>query len=762
MVEHAVMLDKLEGRHGAQHSSGHVPTTDRVDLERLLAAVRRQWLCVAAFVLAFVMLAIAYIANATPIYTATARLLMDMNNVQLGNSFSEQTFTPSSDAAVTSQIQILKSQRLAERVVEQMDLLRNDEFMTPIRGVAGRAVASVRSLLGLAAQTNGPINQSQADKADILQFATGKLMSNFDAARVTVTFVLEISYTDPNPKLARDILDAYAKAYVSDQLEAKYAAQRDAGTWLQTRIDELRDRALKADLAVQDFRAAHNLMAVSATGQLLSEQQMSGASTQLSEAEDALARSDARYKEIAALITKGDVGAVVPEALQSSVINGLRNKYFDASKARTELVGKVGPGHEQVIRLTKSMSDYQKLIFEELSRIAGSYQNEADVARSKVDLLKARLRTASGATSADNTTLVQLRELERESESYKTLYQTFLERRQQTIQQQSFPVPDSRVIDAASALPVPTSPRSGIIILLAIVLGGSIGAGVGLGREYRDRAFRTGDQIRDALGENFLGYIPVLHNRATPMREGRAGEIHKAASVLNFAVESPFSAAAEALRNAKVTVDMKISAPGPRVIGIVSVLPGEGKTTIAANLAELLAAGGGALLIDCDFRNPSLTKSMAPHREFGIQDCIDGTKTLSDVMFTNSATGLRMVPASIGKRGVMENLGNGASLKSVFQQASAFKYIVLDLPPLAATSDARILSSYVDAFVLVVEWGETARQAVTTTLANEPLIAERCAGVILNKVNLGRLGRYQSFGSTDYYRERIAAYYDHV
>ena len=325
------------------------------------------------------------------------------------------------------------------------------------------------------------------------------------------------------------------------------------------------------------------------------------------------AKAEARYEQIQELLKSGRAGASVPDSLANPVITELREKFLTASKTEAQLESKLGSGHLQVINLRREMEEYQRLITEELQRIADSYRSDAEVARQKEQSLSLSMSGLVGANAGTNETMVQLRELERESETYKNLYQTFMQRYQEAIQQQSFPVSEARVITAATPPANASYPKRSLILALSLVMGGMAGAGFGALREHRDRVFRTAANVRDELGLEFLGMLQDVDAPATA--KSAKGEvqdpkqIHVANALQRYSIDHPLSSFAETLRSAKVAVDLALGDRRPKVVGIISALPNEGKSTVAKNFASLLAhLGARAALIDGDLRNPGLSR----------------------------------------------------------------------------------------------------------------------------------------------------------
>ena len=370
-----------------------------------------------------------------------------------------------------------------------------------------------------------------------------------------------------------------------------------------------------------------------------------------------------------------------------------------------------------------------------------------------------------GVSANANDEQVQLRELERESETYKNLYQTFLQRYQESIQQQSFPVTDARIITNPATAEVPSSPKKPLVLAVACLAGMLLGAGVAGLREFRDRFYRTGDQVSETLGLEFLGSVPLANARplATPNALDLPPQsVVKANSISSYVLEHPLSAFAETLRSAKMAIDVSTPAGGKgKVVGIVSALPGEGKSSISVNLGELLAQGSRVLLIDADLRNPGATRQLGRHAERGILEALQAGAPLSELLLFDPETGMAFLPAVVRRRipHSSELLTSGAMARLLTLAVSEFDYVILDLPPIVPIVDSRAVATLVDSYLLVVEWGKTARGLVKRTMQHNPTIAKRCAGVILNKVDAEKMKLYRQFGSSEFYHSRYASYY---
>lgn len=735
-----------------------------VDFDALFAIVRRQWKVVGISVGVALVLCVGYLMTAVPEYTATARLLIDRNNSQVLDDLSALGGIMNDESTVLSQLEVLRSEAVGVAVVDKLDLTNNTIFNAQGRSLFTTLKGLVRSATNISQWFSGPAQPDPEADSRRRRAASDALMSRVTVARVGKTFVFEVNYTSPSPRFASEVANAIADAYLVDKLNSKYEATRRASDWLIDRIAELRQKALETDLAVQKFRATHGLVQIGEGG-LVSDQQLSQLNTALIGAQSDVAKAQARLQRIQQIVATDDADAAVNDILDSSVANELRKKYLEASKLEAEITRMVGPNHVRATRLRDEMREYKRLMFDELNRLAQSYKSDLDVATAREKSLVESVEKATGVSTNANETQVQLRELQREAETYRNLYQTFLQRYQEAVQQQSFPVTDARVISKAVAPGSPSKPNRILVLAIFTFFGAAVGSGIGVYREYRDRFFRTGDQIRDVLNQEFLGNAHALDNTllaASAPGGATQGSISKTSSVSDYVVSHPLSSFAETLRGARLAIDLGVPGKAARTIGVVSTLPGEGKSTIAINLAELLAGQGArTILIDADIRSPGATRSLGHRATEGLLEVLLAGKDYRDVILHNKATGLAFLPTVVRQRvsHSSELLMSAQMQRLLTELTAAYDYVIVDLPPIGPVVDARAMSSRLDGFIFVVEWGRTARRVVQNTLATEPLIRQKTLGVILNKVDPEKLKLYRAYGSGDYYYSRYSQYY---
>ncbi|RWP17819.1 MAG: polysaccharide biosynthesis tyrosine autokinase [Mesorhizobium sp.] len=766
-------------------SSDPVSADDFIDVERLLGMAARQAKVVAACAAIGLFLGVLYLQTTPPTYMATSRVLIDEGLNKVVDEVSAASVSMQTDSAILSQIEILHSARLAAVVVDKQKLDQNDAFMDPPTSAVSKAAGFVRGVVryfrpnpavGTADITQlDPATRDAMIASSRRDYAILKLQDEVQAERIGRSYVISIAYQATDPALATAVTKAYADAYLADQLDASFDATERAAVWLQGRLTELRESSQAAALAVEKFRAEHGLAVDD--GQLISDKQLSDLNGQLIEAQADTARASARYQQYKSIVESGSDNAFRDAAISAdqpsnSIISTLKTRYLTVAKRQQDIEANFGAEHPQAVALAKERADISAQIFGELKQLTESYRNEYEVALARETALRANVALAAGKSSIDNQSQVKLRELEQKATALSTLYQTFLGRYEEASQQQSFPVGKIRVISDATLPKSAATPRTSIVLGLSLVLGVMLGAGVGGLNEFRERFFRTGEDVRDRVGLKFLGYLPIIGSKVAKddKRDDGQADIKTAQSPsaaerrarMRVSIDAPASMFSETLRSAKIAFDVVMEGQGSRVIGVISVLPGEGKSTVAANLAGLLAANGSkTLLVDGDLRNPGLSRSLGMEAEQGLMEAVVSGQTWQSVGKIDRQTKLAIVPAvPRGHFSHTSELLSSAGMRRFIDNAKeTFQYIIVDLPPLGPVVDAKAFAPLADGFVLVTEWGRTPRAMVQSILSSESYIANKIVGVVLNKVDLKKLAKYGSIGGSEKFFDRYSSYY---
>jgi succinoglycan biosynthesis transport protein ExoP len=748
-----------------------------IDIDRLIAILMRRVGSIALCVGVTVTLAVIYLLFSTSQYTSMTQILLDDSMTKYAQDATPVANSQQVDMQIASAVEILKSNELALRVVDAENLQDNATILDPPASPVGLIKSGVKLLASAVLPGRPPVSENDA-RAGRRQKAAALIQEAVAVSRVNRSAVLAVSFRSTDKLLAARITKAYATAYLSDQLNANFDATESASVWLQQRLTDLRERSQQAALEAANFKAKNGL--TSANGELMSEQQLADLTKQLIVAQSDAASTSARYNQFKSIIDLGPEAAVNNAAISSgqtnnSVIQDMRTRYINVSKREQEVTTNFGADHPQAVALRSEKEDLTRQIFQELQQMTSNARNEYQVAQSREASLRQNIDHLTGKNSEADKSIVQLNDLEQRAAALKTLYESYLGKYEEASQQQSFPIAKARVISEAGIPVSPSSPKRTMTLGLAIVLGLMAGGGLVVFQEFRERFFRVEGDVRTILGLKFLGYLPLVGKPPRERRIFRNPNQLPAASgdytddegatferIMRVVLEAPRSVFAETLRNAKLASDVMFQGRTDRVIGVVSAMPGEGKSTTAANFAALLASSGKrTLLIDADLRNPGLTRMLKSPPKHGLVEAVLGEIPWAGAVKVDPATKLAILPV-LNNDNLMhtsELLASQGMFNLMEAARKMFDYIVVDLAPLGPVIDAKAFAPQVDGFLFVTEWGSTPTNLVRDVLNAEPQIKSKILGVILNKTDMAELGKFTNFGGTERYRHKYTSYY---
>jgi len=716
--------------------------------------LRRQYQVI-AFATALALAAgIIYLRVTPPIFNASATVLIDRQK----SSFQQGLLTeaPVDSSAVESQLEVLRSKAIAAGVIKSLQLASDPEFVGTA-GWFGRLLVLTKS------DSGPPDSQSSSDPTDAIIDAFERRLT---VGRVGISWVLEIGFSSNKPERAAQIANAIANAYVVDQLEAKYQANRTASEWLQGRLQELGEQSSAAQRAVEAFKEQNNI--ITADGKPVDEQKVVDLNSRLVAARTQTSDSLARLNRLQAIISAGSndatLDAAVSEIANTPIITALRQQYLELSRREAEWAGRFGRDHLAVVSLRTRMQEVRTSMLDELRRFAETSRNDYEVLKQRQEETEKQLAQAVGQSQTTGQAQVILRGLESKATGYRNLYDSFLQHYMGSAQQETFPIAEARILSPASTPLSKSKPKS--MLVLALSLFGGVGLGVGLGmlRELTDRVFRTGEQLESQLQTPCLALVPFL--KAGQAKQLPRGSIDKngstrESSVFRTVIDAPLSSFTEAIRAIKLAVDLHTGSRSGKVIGFTSALPNEGKSTISASLAALITqVGGRVILVDCDLRNPSLSRMISPDASVGIVDVISGRISKEEAIWRDVETKISFFPA-VKKTPIFhtsEVLASEAMRKLFDELRVEYDYVIVDLPPLVPIIDVRATTHLVDSYMLVVEWGRTNTDVVEQALRTSPRIYEALIGVVLNKTDLSSMKRYDSPHGALYGNAQFARY----
>jgi polysaccharide biosynthesis transport protein len=789
MLQRTELAQDLSYDHGDERRRTDPPYDNgrerrRIDLVDVYAFIKSNRQIIAGWTIACLTIALMYSFTATPLYTATTELALDSRRIELFKN-NDQVVGDSSwgSQQVESEVEIVRSKRIALAVVKDLNLTSDLDFVDTRGGPFMRLVSAIFGF------SDDAPNLPDAERQRI---AVDALLGNLNVRRMYLTYVLEISYRSPDRLKAVQIANAIADAYINDQLNVKYEAARRASVWLQGRIAELRNQSNTAARAVEEYKEKNNIVEAGGGHGLLSDLQLQELNSQMISATAATAEAKARLERIDQVLKSpapGEALGTVTDTLHNDVITRLRQRYLDDREHVAMWIPLYGANHLAVIRLKNDMTELQNSIVDELQRIAQGYKSDYEIAKAREDSLRASLTKQVQESGASGQAQVDLKELQASSQTYHTIFENFLQKYTEAVQQQSFPISDARVISAATPPYHKSYPRTSLVALLGLLVG--VGAGLGHSLVLRnfDRTVRRPRDLEERLHLECLGLVPLIASgkQQNQMGEGlkllgkymgqgmkffgtseqpaqvpaKANPLEVSPDLTYKVLDDPFSHFSEGLRSVKTALDIMALTRPVQCIGMISALPGEGKSTVAINLANVLAGGGrSTLLIDADLRNPELSRRLSPDAKSGLLEVMANMMPLSQATRVVSDEGLCFLPAVMRQR--IANSGDllgSERMQAVLSAARPkFDQLLVDLPPLGPVSDARAISPLIDAFILVVNWGQTRFDVIEEALAHFGIASDKIVGIVLNKVNFHELRNMDAFSQGYYYNKHYARY----
>jgi polysaccharide biosynthesis transport protein len=717
-----------------------------LDLRHVLNVLKRRRAVILGCSLLMTVLAAIVVFQLTPRYTAETQVMLDTRKKQVVDMQAVMSGLQSDAAVVRSEVEVLQSPTLAAKVVRKLDLTSNKLFnprlAPPSFWDRFNPVSAISNWVGPQSTAAPPsVEQQKQTEVDV---SVAALLSNLTIFNDGRSYIIKIRVESPDPVLAASIANTYAELYLLEQLEAKFAATRRASEWLNDHLGDLQQKVQASDQAVQLFKQQHQLTQAT-KGITVASQQLSEVNSQLIIATADRAQKEANLRQVQDMVRSPGGADAATQVLASPVIQKLKEQQSQLRRQEAEMATRYRPAHPAMINIRAEISDVNKKIAEEVGNVVRGMSNEVNVARTREATLREQLQLLQKSTAQQDSAEVELRELDRQAEANRVLYETFLNRFKQTSAQQDIQEPDARLISLAQEPRVASFPKKLPFIGLAVILSVIVGFIAAFTMEHLDNGFRSAEQIEKLAGVPFLGMVPATPTGQRPP---------------DIVVHQPVSSYAEAIRSVRTALRFSnVDAP-PKIVLVTSSVPEEGKSVFSTSLARSVARSGGrALIIDCDLRHPTLSSLLGepkgPDLVAMFRDGIDVSKLIQ----VDEASNLHYIPTRGGTANPQDVLGSQQMKNFLESMRSRYDLIVLDAPPVLAVTDALVLSHLVDAALFLIRWERTPRQIALGAIKLLQTQGRHLAGVVLTRVNVRKHATY-GYGDYGYYYGRYGGYYN--
>jgi len=719
----------------------------QIDLRRLMVTFRRRLRLFGAVALAVLFATVLLTLQATPKYTATANVMLDTRKEKVTNVEEVLSGLPADSSTVDTEVEVLKSRQLGERVVKALKLDEDPEFNPAVRKPSGlQAVAGgVAALFGAAAPDSVKLSPIEQQKR--AEKVVDNVLKGLSVKRAGLTYVINVAFESEQPAKAALIANKFADLYLLEQLEAKFDATQQATTWLNSRLGEMRDQVLADEAAVQQYKIANNLL--SASGTNLTEAEISNYNQSLAQARAQVAEDEARLNTAKQQMARGSTGEDVGEALDSPVIQQLRAQRATVSGQVADLQGRYGDRHPEMLKAKRQLSDIDNQIRAEIGRIVSNLQAKAQVSRERAAAIGGSLGGAKGTLASNNRAMVRLNELERKAEASRTLYESYLNRYKETSSQQGIEQSDARVVSKAKIPTKQSSPKIVLNLALGVLL--ALGAGVGsiAVAEMLDAGLATAEDVERRLETSYLGAVPLLSSVAEDSD----------LSPIDHVVAKPLSSFSEAFRNLRASILYSRLGEPVRIIAVTSSLPGEGKTTTSLCLGRTAALQGQrVLVVDCDLRRRTVNRLLKAEPKVGLLEVLSGEATLQQAIAVDEATGAHILPLAKSAFTPKDVFGTSAMDRLLDDLRGRYDLVVLDTAPVLPVADTRVLAPKADTVIFLARWRKTPQHAIEAAFRLFAGTGAHLGGVALTQVDMKQQTKY-GYGDPGYYYAEYKKYY---
>jgi len=717
-------------------------------VDYLRVVYKRRWVAMPVLLLVFLVGAVnSY--RTTPIYEARTQLLIEKDTPKVGTlntMFQEQDGWYNDDFYQT-QYKILQSRSLARLAVEVINLPKHPSLQAAtapqsgpisITGLLYGAVDLVHRTI--APPPPPPPATDQAAPRDPLGPYVGVVLGSLTVVPVRNSRIVELRVTSSEPKLAADIANGVAKAYIQQNLETRFSASKDATDWLGERLAEQRKTVEESEAALQRYKEAHDAVAVE-DRQNIVVQRLADLNGAVTKAKTTRIEKEALYNQLKSLQGTPAVDTF-PAVLGNDYIQKLKSELGDLQRQQAQLAEKYGDRHPEMVRIKNAVEVTQAKFDNEVNKVVESIHSEYLSALAQERSLVGALETQKTEALGLNRKGIEYSVLQREAESNRQVYEALLQRTKETGISSELKTSNIRVVDPAEVPTYPVLPRRSHDLMMALLAGSVLALGLVFLFEYLDNRIKSPQELRAHLNVPFLGMIPKIDNDGP--------------TLLNDAVPPAFG---EAIRAVRTNVLFSSVEEGVRTVVVTSAGPGEGKSLFSSNLSVSLAQAGQRVLhIDADMRRPRVHEIFDLTQEPGLSNLLVGDCKPSEAVRKTTIQNLCVMPAGMIPPNPAELLGSNRCSEYLATLGGHFDWVVIDSPPVLAVADASVLANSASGVIFVVGADQTSRHTAKVAIEQLNAVQAHLIGAVLNRADVERNPYYYS----TYYRKEYSRYYAKV
>jgi capsular exopolysaccharide synthesis family protein len=685
------------------------------------------------------LLALLVVAGQQPVYKASSMVMLEPAKTR-GTSAEELAGYYSYYSMmqfVPTQIEIMESRTVAEKTAPKLDW--NDYPLLDAKNQAGWTF-DWKQWLPEAWRIPEEAQKDEAAK----EVTAGMITGGLAVKQTPESQLVEVSFESTDPRFAADAVNTLVKTYVESDLEARLEETRESTGWLTERLADLRAKLKQSEAELQAFREEQQLLNVQGGVQTLSANQLDMVSTRLLEARQARVAAENLNEQASQLSGRSlEELSTIPSVLQHPLVASLAEKVTSAEVEYSELSKTYGRKHPKMVAVRTELGAARTNMYRQIEQVIAGIEKDYEIALRNENELRSQYEDIKKEMQGINRVEYELGVLEREVETNRQLFETFLAKFKQADTTESFQRPVARVVDAAMVPTAPFKPNKPRMVILSFVLALMGGVALAILLEKMDRTFASNEDVEDRLSLPVLGALPVLKIKARDRESSK-----------NQFLREPKSVFAEEIRTIRTGVVLSSLDREHNVVVVTSSVMEEGKSTVAMNLALSLAGmEKKTLLIDGDMRRPSLSGVLELDRDApGLSNLVAGTHPFEDCVYKVPETALHLMPAGLVPPNPLELLSSKRFGAMIDELRERYDRVVIDSAPVQSVSDALVLSKIATQIIYVVKANETPYTVAQEGVKRLRQIDAPLIGVVLNQVSAKKGGYY--YGRYGYYQQK--------
>jgi capsular exopolysaccharide synthesis family protein len=741
--------------------SNYQDADDTIDLRQYLLVLRKyRWFII--LTTAVLTGITAYIVSGmTPIYRATSTLLIETQQTMPMNLDDLIGIDTTKSEYYQTQFEVLKSRKLAKRVLEEMGLYEHREWYrqsdkmlidqsadgqvvsTPTQSQAVTDQTSSETSLGV---TTAPVSSTTDDlfstqqeelEAEPIerQLAVNRFMKRVSVTPIKNTKLVRISFESDDPVLAARIANKIADTYILSYMDSRMEMSEKATSWLASRLTDLKIKLEDSQNALLNYKEAEGLVDYGGAVSALTEQEIGIVTGKLLDAEARMAEVKILYDEVTRTKERGTSALLgLPVIDSNEMVRRFKIGLQEAQFNLDELQNRYGDKHPKVIDATSRRNTARSNLNSQILNITDSIEKDYQLAQQSVESLQNNLNEGKKEAIVVGRSRIELMHLEREVELNQKLYDTFYTRIREVDEAENMSTTNAQIAEYAEAPISAVKPKKSLIVLLSLLASLAAAIAIAITRETMNDTVKSAEDVEKILKTKMLGIVPLVAKKILKK--------HGKNALVPGTITEDRGAFAESIRTVRTSVCLNELAEPHKVIMVTSALPGEGKSTLASHLAHSLSQVERVLLIECDMRRPSLHRAFDFENTLGLAQLLTGEAQFIDCIKLGAIDDLDVIPAGSIPDQPLELLGSKRFKHLINQMKKRYDRIVIDSAPVQAVSDALILGQMADTVLYAVKANSTTSGIAARGIKRLRETGINVAGAVVTQVNIQKISSY--------------------